>query len=135
MDLEEDDELAVTEEELAAEAEAVPQMMEHAGMWDNFLSYVEAAERPWAAPDNADDTYRKARAVEFFNLVAGVLATDIYKLNTELAGWVLHVLCFIVPRQILPLGDPSRRSCDACESFGAMLKKIIKHLTCRRSLR
>eukprot|EP00965_Chrysotila_dentata_P102452 3382062-Pleurochrysis_carterae.AAC.1 len=30
MELEEDDELGVTEEELAAEAEAVPQMMKHA---------------------------------------------------------------------------------------------------------
>ena len=32
------------------------------------------------------------------------------------------------------LGDPSRRSCDACESFGAMVKKVIKHATCRRRL-
>eukprot|EP00965_Chrysotila_dentata_P210087 6185679-Pleurochrysis_carterae.AAC.1 len=86
--------------------------MEHAQMWDNFLAYIEAAERPWASPDEDTDEYRKERAVEFFNL-AGVLATDIYTLNTELAGWVLHVLCFIVPRQILTLGDPSRRSCDA----------------------
>eukprot|EP00965_Chrysotila_dentata_P121719 4023803-Pleurochrysis_carterae.AAC.2 len=45
MELEEDDELDVTEEELAAEADEVPQMMEHAGMWENFLAYVEAAER------------------------------------------------------------------------------------------
>ena len=30
---------------------------------------------------------------------------------------------------------PSRRSCDACESFGAMLKKIIKHNTCRRRIK
>ena len=27
---------------------------------------------------------------------------------------------------MVKLGDPARRSCDACESFGAMLKKIIK---------
>eukprot|EP00965_Chrysotila_dentata_P142336 4706004-Pleurochrysis_carterae.AAC.1 len=31
MDLEEDEELGVTDAELAAEAEEVPQMMEHAG--------------------------------------------------------------------------------------------------------
>eukprot|EP00965_Chrysotila_dentata_P218190 6190449-Pleurochrysis_carterae.AAC.1 len=64
------------------------------------------------------------------------LSVDIHKLNPMLAGcWVLHVLCFVVPRQILELGDPSRRSCDACESFGAMLKKIIKQLTCRLNVR
>ena len=47
---------------------------------------------------------------------------------------MLHVLFFIVPRQMVELGDPARRSCDACESFGAKLKKNIKYLTCRRSL-
>lgn len=41
-----------------------------------------------------------------------------------------HVMVFIVPRQIVPLGNPAR--CDACESFGAVVKKIIRHLTCRR---
>ena len=46
-----------------------------------------------------------------------------------------HVTCFIVPRQILRLGDPARRSCDAFESFGAWLKKTIKERTCRRRLR
>ena len=49
--------------------------------------------------------------------------------------WVPHIMVFIVPRQMVLLGDPSRRSCDACESFGAMVKKIIKHNTCRRRLR
>ena len=47
-------------------------------------------------------------------------------------SWVFHIGCFIVPRQMLLLGDPSRRSCDACESFGAMVKKLIKFATCRR---
>eukprot|EP00966_Prymnesium_polylepis_P080492 1864991-Prymnesium_polylepis.1 len=32
---------------------------------------------------------------------------------------------------MVELGDPARRACDACESFGAMLKKLIKHSTCR----
>lgn len=33
------------------------------------------------------------------------------------------------------MGDPTRRSCDACEAMGSTsLKKIIKHLTCRRRL-
>ena len=37
-------------------------------------------------------------------------------------------------RQILWLGEPAKRACDACESFGAMVKKIIRHLTCRRNI-
>ena len=50
-------------------------------------------------------------------------------------SWVEHILLFVVPRQIVELGDPTRHFCDACESLGARLKKIIKHLTCRRALR
>ena len=34
----------------------------------------------------------------------------------------------------MSLGDPSRRSADACESFGACAKRLIKHVTCRRAL-
>ena len=60
------------------------------------------------------------------------MATDLLELKPTLESWVPHIMVFIVPRQILLLGDPTRRSCDACESFGARLKKIIKHLTCRR---
>ena len=47
-------------------------------------------------------------------------------------GWVLHVLVFIVCRQIVPLGEPARRSYDACESLGSNFKKVIRFLTCRR---
>ena len=57
---------------------------------------------------------------------------DLYALNPALADWVPHVLVFIVPRQIVPLGDPSKRSCDACESLGAKIKKIIRNNTCHR---
>ena len=49
-------------------------------------------------------------------------------------SWVPHILLNIVPRQMVLLGDPARRSCDACESFGAMFKKLIKHSTCRRRI-
>ena len=35
---------------------------------------------------------------------------------------------------MVELGDPARRSCDACESFGAMVKTIIKTATCRRRI-
>ena len=61
-----------------------------------------------------------------------VLSNDLYELNPAMAAWVLHVLCFIVPKQIRELGDPARRSCDACESFGCVFKKLIRHATCRR---
>ena len=47
-------------------------------------------------------------------------------------SWVPHIACFIVPRQIIQLGDPSRRAADACESYGSVCKKTIKFLTCRR---
>ena len=45
-----------------------------------------------------------------------------------------HIACNIVPRQIVDLGDPSRRAADACESYGAVSKKVIKFLTCRRDI-
>eukprot|EP00965_Chrysotila_dentata_P245815 6206789-Pleurochrysis_carterae.AAC.10 len=38
MELEKDAELGVTDDELAAETKKVPQMMKHAGMWDNLFS-------------------------------------------------------------------------------------------------
>ena len=60
------------------------------------------------------------------------VANHLYRLKPTLESWVPHVLCFVVPRQVLELGDPSRRSCDACESFCAWLKTEIKERTCRR---
>ena len=40
----------------------------------------------------------------------------------------------VAPFQYVELGDPARRSCDACESLGASVKKVIRELrlTCRR---
>lgn len=62
----------------------------------------------------------------------------VVKNHKELPGahmsWVEHILLFVVPRQIVELGEPARRACDACESLGARFKKVIKHLTCRRSI-
>ena len=40
----------------------------------------------------------------------------------------------IVPRQIFELGDSRRRRADAAESQGAICKKTIKFLTCRRTV-
>eukprot|EP00965_Chrysotila_dentata_P029734 988254-Pleurochrysis_carterae.AAC.1 len=51
MDFMEYEELEVSAEELAIEEEEQPQMLSHAAMWDHFLNYVEAAERPWAVPE------------------------------------------------------------------------------------
>ena len=134
MELEEDDELFLDEDDKQqAEEEAEDELSLHASYWDNFLALVESTQREWADGDEAGDTdeYRKTRAVEAFNL-GNTIASDLYALHPELAGWVFHVLCFIVPRQILALGNPARRSCDACESFGAVVKKCIRHLSCRR---
>ena len=39
------------------------------------------------------------------------------------------------PRFGMPDVCPMNRSADSCESFGARLKKVIKHLTCRRRCR
>ena len=68
-------------------------------------------------------------------MVGNKVANHIIRLKPTLESWVPHVLCFVVPRQVVPLGDPSRRSCDACESFGAWLKKTIKEKTCRRKVK
>ena len=128
-----DDEYAPTEEEVAAEEAAEPLMMANAARWDRFLALVRAGSAEW--PQGASDTndYRKSRGLEWFNLMNPV-ARDIFALKPTMESWVFHIACFIVPFQMLLLGDPSRRSCDACESFGAMVKKVIKHSTCRRRL-
>jgi len=136
LELEEDDELNMghctrTAEELNQEEHDQPTMMLHAGMWDHFLDMNAEAKRPWAPPSEDTDDYREERAVAFFNL-AGPVANDLYALNPDLSGWVAHVLCFIVARQYKALGNPQKRTCEACESFGSSAKTIIKHLTCRR---
>lgn len=128
-----DDEYAPTEEEIAQEEAAEPEMMANAARWDRFLALVHTGSAEW--PQGAADTddYRKGRAVEWFNL-SNPVALDCLALKPTLEAWVFHVMCFIVPQQMVLLGDPSRRGCDACESFGAMVKKLIKHTTCRRRL-
>lgn len=137
LELEEDEELnlgdheGVTEEDLQQEEQEEPAMMEAARKWDHFFELVAESNAEWAAPDLDTDEYREQRAVTLFNK-ATVVARDIKSLNPELAGWVLHVLVFIVPRQYVSMGDPTRRSCDACESLGSSMKKFIRHLTCRR---
>ena len=70
FELEEDDELSLTAEELAAEEEEEPEMQRHAGYWDNFLDLVRETQRPWAKPEEDTDDYRKSRALKLFNLSA-----------------------------------------------------------------
>ena len=122
------DEFAPTDEEIEAESEEEPDMMLHAGMWDNYLEWVRTVQEPWAEDS---DEYRQKRALEYFNN-SMQCSRDLLTLKPTLQSWVPHISCFVVPRQILWLGDPASRAADACESYGAMVKKIIKHSTCRR---
>ena len=126
-----DSEYAPTASDIEEEEKEEPLMMQNATRWDNFFNLVRASQAPWPQGEVDTDEYRKGRAVEAFNLGA-LVGNDILALKPEHKTWVLHILIFIVPRQMLTLGDPTRRSCDACESFGAMVKKVIKHATCRR---
>ena len=98
------------------------------------MALVEESGKPWPQGPEDTDEYRKARAVDYFNKAARV-ANDLIELKPTMLSWVPHIMVFIVPRQMVELGDPARRSCDACESFGAMVKKLIKHNTCRRRLK
>lgn len=127
-----DPDYAPTAAEVAAEEELLPLMMVNAGRWDNFLAYCRAVGAEWPQGEADTDDYRKGRALEGFNLGNKVANIDIHELKPSMLTWVPHIMCFIVPRQMVELGDPTRRSCDACESFGAMFKKLIKHATCRR---
>ena len=128
-----DDEFAPTPEELAAEAKCDSVLEANGDRWDRFLAYVDVYQKEWASEASDTDTFRKRRAVELFNAGA-LVATDLLELKPTMETWVPHIAAFIVPRQVLELGDPTRRSCDACESYGAKLKQRIKHLTCRRTL-
>ena len=81
-----------------------------------------------------DDEYRESKAVQWFNFAMSS-SRDLLELKPTLESWVPHIACFIVPRQIKWLGNPVKRSADACESYGAMVKRIIKHKTCRRRVK
>ena len=61
---EDDEELQPTEEELAAEEELLPDMMQCAEYWDNFLALVENIQAPWTEDT---DEYRETRAIAAFN--------------------------------------------------------------------
>ena len=124
------DEFDPSEEEIAAEAAREPLAKQNAGRWDRFLSWVRSTEDRWL--EDSDD-YRKQRALIYCN-GARAVSRDLYALKPTMASWVPHIACNIVPRQIVELGDPTSRAADACESYGACCKKLIKHLTCRRNV-
>ena len=131
QEMDDDDEYAPTDDDVAQEEQEEPVMMADAARWDRFFTLVQSLTAEW--PQGAADTddYRKGRAVTNFNHSAAV-ANDLHELKPDGTSWVPHILVFIVSRQLLTLGDSMRRSCDACESIGAMIKKVIKHSTCRR---
>ena len=87
MEMDFDEVYAPTEEEVAAEEDEEPLMMANAQRWDNFIALIESSARAW--PQGAEDTdeYRKARAVEYFNLAA-VVACDLLELKATMGTWV-----------------------------------------------
>lgn len=123
------DEFEPTAEEVAAETSELPLLQLNAERWDTFLKWVAGIETPW---DEDSLEYRKQRALQYCN-GARATARALHELKPTMQSWVPHIACNIVPRQIVELGDPSRRAADACESMGACTKKVIKHLTCRRN--
>jgi hypothetical protein len=125
-----DDEFAPTAEEVAVMAQREPEAVSNAARWDRFLAWVRNIELPW--PEDSDD-YRKLRALQYCN-GARAAARDLLDLKPTMQSWVPHIACNIVPRQIVELGDPTKRAADACESYGACCKHVIKYLTCRRSI-
>ena len=133
QEMDDDDEYSPTGADIEQEEKEEPLMMADATRWDNFIELVASAAVEWPQGDADTDSYRKGRAVKHIN-IASVVANDLHELKPTGISWVPHILVFIVTLQMVLLGDPMRRSCDACESFGAMVKKIIKHSTCRRRL-
>ena len=129
MTFDDNDPYKPDDEDIQAEEDADTLLERNAGIWDNFLDWVRDIQSEWDPADT--DAYREKRAVSWFNH-ARRCSRDLYQLKPTMQTWVPHIACNIVTRQIILMGDPSRRSADSCESFGAMLKKIIKHLTCRR---
>ena len=124
------DEYEPTDDEVAAEAARATLISLNADRWDHFLECVRDIKVPWGSDT---DEYRKMRALSYAN-GARLFSRVLLQLKPTMLSWVPHIACNIVPRQIRELGDPTRRSADACESFGAVCKKTIKHLTCRRSI-
>ena len=70
IELEMTDELHVTQAQTDAEAADEPEMMKHAGYWDDFLALMAESVRAWACAEEDTDEYRQGRTVKAFNLGA-----------------------------------------------------------------
>ena len=130
MDVE-GDEFEPTFEEIDVEEQEEPDLMQDASRWDRFLDSVRECQSRWVKDD---DEYRRKRALAYLNLSLAC-SRDLLALKPTMKSWVPHVSSFIVPQQIVLHGEPAKRSTDASESFGAVLKYRIKHQTCRRRVR
>ena len=119
---------APTAEEIESEAQEPTLLRQISTYWDNFLEWTRDIEMAWTADS---DSYRQQRALSYCNR-ARQCSRDLLALKPTMLSWVPHIACNVVPRQIADMGDPTKRAADACESFGACCKRIIKHLTCRR---
>ena len=127
------DEFEPTADEIAAQAAREPLVRVKADRWDHFLSWARDIEVPW---EEDTDAYRGSCAHCNTATAHGrVRVISCSELKPTMASWVPHIACNIVPRQIVDLGDPSRRAADACESFGSCAKRIIIYQAshvCRR---
>ena len=81
-----DDEYEATDEDLDAEAQVEPVMMQNADRWENFLEYVDLYMKPWADEEHDTDIYRKRRAVELFNAGHDYYHSYYYTHTTTIQG-------------------------------------------------
>jgi hypothetical protein len=62
------------------------------------------------------------------------MANDLLELKPTMKTWVPHVMVFIVPRQMVFLWRSGPALVRRLRVLRAMVKKLIKHSTCRRRL-
>ena len=124
------DDFEASDAEVAAEAARPDQLILNSERWDRYLAWVREIETPWVSDT---DSYRQQRALQYANFVRAC-SRDLLDCKPTMASWVPHIACNIAPRQIVDLGDPTRRAADACESYGACVKTVIKTLTCQRKI-
>ena len=65
---------------------------------------VNGLSKPWPQGNADTNDYREGRAVEAFN-TTGVCSNDLLELNPAMLTWVPHIGTFIVPQQLVALGD------------------------------
>ena len=100
-----------------------------ARFWDHFYALVRAFRKF----ESNERDYREQRAVEVFNAATQV-GRDVKVLRPTLQSACPHIMCSIVPRQIVELGDPLQRGCDQSESVGANMKSTIHRRVTRKQI-